>query len=110
MGVLDTPIHGGNNLLMPKGYCYLLSNKKRGVLYCGVTTNLAARIFAHREGGGSTFASKYRIKRLVWYETYDLVTDAIHRESNIKHWKRDWKLKLIEDFNPDWNDLYGGLG
>ena len=110
MGVLDTPINAGHIELMPKGHCYLLSYKKRGVLYCGVTTNLAARVFAHQQSTASQFTAKYKITRLVWYETYDLVTDAIQRETNIKHWKRDWKLKLIEDFDPDWNDLYDGLG
>ena len=95
---------------MPKGHVYIIASKRNGTIYTGVTTNLAARTYAHREGSGSNFAKKYSIKMLVWYETYDLVTDAIQRESNIKHWPRRWKLALIEKENPDWNDLYETLG
>jgi len=94
---------------MPKGYVYLLTNKRNGTLYCGVTNNLASRIFEHRQGRGSDFTKRYGLKMLVWYETYDLVTDAIQRESNIKHWPRRWKLDLIEKENADWVDLYETL-
>jgi putative endonuclease len=94
---------------MPKGHVYILASSRNGTIYTGVTTNLAARSYAHREGGGSNFTKKYATKMLVWYETYDLVTDAIQRESNIKHWPRRWKLALIEKDNPEWNDLYETL-
>ncbi|MDP8997366.1 MAG: GIY-YIG nuclease family protein [Pseudomonadota bacterium] len=94
---------------MPQGHVYILANRRNGTIYTGVTTNLAARTHAHRESKGSNFAKRYGIKMLVWYETYDLVTDAIQRESNIKHWPRRWKLALIEKDNPDWNDLYETL-
>ena len=94
---------------MPKGHVYILASGRKGTIYTGVTTNLSARSFAHREGAGSNFTKKYEIKMLVWYETYDLVTDAIQRESNIKHWPRRWKLALIEKENPEWNDLYETL-
>ena len=95
---------------MPKGHVYIIASQRTGTIYTGVTTNLAARTYAHREGNGSNFAKKYSITMLVWFETYDLVTDAIQRESNIKHWPRRWKLALIEKENPDWNDLYETLG
>ena len=94
---------------MPKGHVYIVASQRNGTIYTGVTSNLAARAFAHRDGIGSNFTKKYAIKMLVWYETYDLVTDAIQRESNIKHWPRRWKLTLIEKDNPDWNDLYETL-
>ena len=94
---------------MAQGFVYMLASKRNGTLYCGVTNNLASRIYEHREGRGSNFTKRYGVKMLVWYETYDLVTDAIQRESNIKHWPRRWKLALIEKENPDWNDLYETL-
>ena len=71
-----------------------------------MTNNLAARVHAHREGRGSAFTKKYKVTMLVWYETYDMVTDAIQRETTMKHWPRRWKLALIEKEDPDWNDLY----
>ena len=90
---------------MRGGYVYIMASKRNGTLYCGVTNNLAARIHDHREGRGSDFIKRYGLKILVWYETYDMVTDAIQRESNIKHWPKWWKLDLIEKENPDWTDL-----
>jgi putative endonuclease len=94
---------------MRQGYVYILANKRNGTLYIGVTTDLAARIFAHRNGTGSVFTKKYGVKILVWYETYDMVTDAIQRETTLKHWLRKWKLELIEKTNPNWDDLYETL-
>ena len=92
---------------MPQGHVYILASKRNGTLYIGVTNNLAARIFAHREGRGSVFTKKYGVKMLVWYETYDMVVDAIQRETSLKRWPRKWKLELIEKSNPTWADLYG---
>jgi putative endonuclease len=94
---------------MRQGYVYILASKRNGTLYIGVTTDLAARIFAHRNGTGSAFTKKYGVKILVWYETYDMVTDAIQRETTLKHWLRKWKLELIEKTNPNWDDLYETL-
>ncbi|WP_421791298.1 GIY-YIG nuclease family protein [Hyphobacterium sp.] len=74
---------------------YIVASQKRGTLYCGVTDNLGARILAHREGRGSKFAAKYGCKRLVWYEIYDMIADAIMREKSIKKWRRQWKINLI---------------
>lgn len=91
---------------MPQGHVYILASKRNGTLYIGVTNNLSARIHAHREGRGSVFTRKYGVKMLVWYETYDMVTDAIQRETSLKRWPRKWKLHLIEKFNPNWEDLY----
>jgi putative endonuclease len=96
---------------MRKGYVYLLASKRYGTLYMGVTSNLPERIFAHREGRASNFTKKYRVARLVWWEEHQLIATAIQRETSIKRWKRDWKLDLINKFNPNWLDLYesGGM-
>src|SRR5579863_5618289 len=96
---------------MRKGYVYLLASKPYGTLYVGVTNNLYARILAHRDGRASEFTRKYKVTRLVWWEEHDLVASAIQRETNIKRWKRNWKIDLINQFNPNWLDLYesGGM-
>ena len=73
---------------MPQGHVYILASKRNGTLYIGVTTNLSARVFAHRNGIGSAFTKKYAVTLLVRYETYDMVTDAIQRETTLKHWLR----------------------
>jgi len=91
------------------GHVYILTNRKNGTLYTGVTGNLAERIFQHREGRGSTFTKRYGLKMLVWYEAFDDIRDAIQREGNMKHWPRAWKIQLILAMNPDWVDLYEGL-
>ena len=91
------------------GYVYMLTNRKNGTLYTGVTGNLAERIFQHREGRGSVFTRRYSLKTLVWYETFEDIRDAIQRESNMKHWPRAWKIRLILAMNPEWADLYDGL-
>lgn len=92
-----------------KGYTYLLASKKGGTLYCGVTSNLPRRIWEHREGITGGFTARYGVKRLVWYEEFDWVLDAIAREKAIKTWPRSWKVALIERDNPDWRDLYAHL-
>ena len=94
---------------MLQGYVYILASRRNGTLYTGMTTDLSARVFAHREGRGSDFTKKYGVTRLVWYETHSLVVDAIRRETTIKRWPRKWKLALIEKNNPDWDDLYETL-
>ena len=88
---------------------YMMSNQPYGTLYIGVTSNLYDRVRQHRDGsfGGST--RKYGLKRLVWYEPFELMTSAIRREKTLKHYVRDWKINLIERENPCWNDLYPEL-
>jgi putative endonuclease len=88
-----------------KGYVYILTNKPYGTLYIGVTSDLSARLTAHRNGTASIFTKKYNLTRLVYYEIHDLVTDAITRETSLKRWKRDWKTDLIGKMNPDWKEL-----
>lgn len=88
------------------GWVYIMTNGPHGTLYTGVTADLAARIFAHREGRGSEFCRKHRLTRLVYIEPYPSIEQAIAREKAIKRWKRQWKLRLIRKANPEWNDLW----
>lgn len=87
----------------------LLASRRHGTLYLGVTNDLARRVYEHRTASNRGFAATYDVKRLVWYEFYDRIVDAIDREKALKKWRRDWKIKLIEDANPDWSDLYPTL-
>lgn len=87
-------------------FVYILASRKNGTLYTGVTGNLSERAYAHREGRGSHFTSRYKVKRLVYYESFTRIVDAIDREKTLKKWKRQWKIELIESVNPYWNDLY----
>ncbi len=92
------------------GYVYIVASQKRGTLYIGVTSNLEQRIYEHREGLTKGFTSRYDCTRLVWYEEHFSIGTAIQREKSLKRWYRDWKIKLIEDFNPEWRDLYEEFG
>jgi putative endonuclease len=86
-----------------------LASKENGTLYTGVTNNLMRRVFEHREGFVDGFTKKYNVKRLVYYELHNEVKEAITREKQIKEWKRQWKINLIEKDNPLWRDLYEDL-
>ena len=88
------------------GWTYILTNKPKGVLYIGVTSDLAARVVQHREGAGSAFCRRYGLKRLVLAERHDRIEDAIAREKALKAWQRGWKVRLIEEANPGWEDLF----
>lgn len=87
-------------------YTYIVTNKPRGTLYTGHTDDLNKRAWQHREHilKGS-FSDKYNLETLVWYEAFGTRDEAIGRERQIKNWKRDWKIELIEKLNPDWHDL-----
>ncbi len=87
-------------------WIYIMSNRKDGVLYIGVTSDLSRRIVQHREGNGSAFCRRYGLKRLVYAEEHDSIGDAIAREKAMKAWKRAWKIELIEGVNPAWDDLF----
>jgi putative endonuclease len=87
----------------------MLTNRRNGALYTGVTANLPARIHQHRDRTGSDFVRRYGLSRLVWYEMHEEMFTAIAREKQIKEWKRAWKIELIESFNPDWADLWETL-
>jgi putative endonuclease len=91
------------------GWVYLITNKPNGTLYSGVTNNIARRAWEHREGVADGFTKRYELKRLVYAERHEDIRVAIQREKNIKHWPRAWKVKLILEQNPEWNDLYDQL-
>ena len=86
-------------------YTYILASNS-GTLYIGVTNDLERRISEHKQGLIEGFTNKYDVKKLVYYETYQYIYDAIYREKCIKRWKREWKINLIEAENPNWEDLY----
>lgn len=86
-------------------YVYLLTNKRNGTLYIGLTNNLERRIYEHKNKLIEGFTNKYGLNKLVYMESYQYVQDAILREKRMKKWKRQWKINLIEEDNPHWNDL-----
>ena len=91
---------------MRGGWVYIVTNRPNGTLYVGVTSDLARRIWEHREGVVDGFTKRYGLKRLVYAEYHTDIHAAIQREHNIKHWRRAWEVRLILADNPDWRDLY----
>lgn len=85
---------------------YIMTNRRYGTLYVGVTANLIARIGQHRDGEVPGFTAKYGLKRLVWFEQHESIVGAIQREKSLKKYKRDWRINLIERDNPHWDDLF----
>jgi putative endonuclease len=94
---------------MKNFYVYLLCNKRNGALYTGVTSDLVKRVYEHKNNLVDGFTRKYNVHCLVWYEIHESAESAITREKQIKKWKRAWKLKLIEQDNPQWTDLYESI-
>ena len=90
-------------------FVYMLASKRNGTLYVGVTNNLERRVWEHRNGYIKGFTSRYNVRRLVWFEHFSDVNEAIAREKRLKKWNRTWKLSLIEAGNPNWQDLYETL-
>jgi putative endonuclease len=84
---------------------YIMASGRNGTLYTGMSANLEARVWKHRAGTFEGFSKRYGCTQPVWFERFGLVVDAIRREKRIKEWKRDWKLRLIEESNPGWVDL-----
>ena len=87
-------------------YVYLMASRRLGTLYLGVTNNLVRRVFEHKTKALPGFTSRYNMTRLVWFEVYDDPTTAITREKEMKKWRRAWKIRLIEEANSEWRDLY----
>ena len=90
-------------------YVYILASRKHGTLYIGVTNNLVRRVYEHKTDAVPGFTSRYGVHLLVWFGSYDDVANAITREKELKKWRREWKINLIERPNPDWVDLYAGI-
>ena len=106
MAGLVPAIHVLHNFGMAGGFICLLTNRPNGILYVGVTNDLVRRIFEHRSGFVEGFTKRYSLKRLVYFEQFESIQNAIQREHNIKHWPRAWKVRLIVADNPNWDDLY----
>ena len=94
---------------MQAGFVYIMANRKNGTIYTGVTSELVQRAHQHREGLIEGFTKRYGCKRLVWFEAHDDLEEARRRELQIKEWKRAWKVRLIEENNLEWDDLYPTL-
>ncbi|PKD44615.1 GIY-YIG nuclease family protein [Rhodohalobacter barkolensis] len=90
-------------------YTYIITNRKSGTIYTGMTNDLAVRIYQHKQKLVPGFSKKYNLNKLVWFEEHRTPQDAIDREKQIKGWKRYKKIALIEEMNPQWMDLYKGL-
>ena len=95
---------------MAEGWVYIMTNGPNGILYVGVTDDIARRAWEHREGMVDGFTKRYGLKRLVYVERHEDIRDARQREQNIKHYRRAWKVRLILVYNPTWDDLYERLG
>jgi putative endonuclease len=94
---------------MQPGYVYLMASQPNGTIYLGVTSNIAQRAYQHRRGLIEGFSKKHGCTLLVWYEQHDDIQDARVRECQMKSWKRAWKLRLVEEPNPEWRDLFDEL-
>jgi putative endonuclease len=106
MAGLVPAIHVLQYLPMVGGYVYFMTNNQNGILYVGVTSDIVRRVFEHRSGFIKGFTKRYGLKRLVYFEKFETIQDAIQREHNIKHWPRAWKTRLIVTNNPNRDDLF----
>ncbi len=88
---------------------YILANQKNGTLYIGVTSDLPKRIYEHKKHLVDGFTKQYDVSILIWYELHENMIEAIIKEKQLKKWKREWKIRLIEECNPYWNDLYDDI-
>ena len=90
-------------------FVYILASKPNGTLYVGVTNNLARRLLEHKAKLLPGFTRRYEVDQLVYFEAFETILEARAREHSLKHWRRAWKVALIEKLNPDWSDLTGQL-
>ncbi|MHC2626947.1 putative endonuclease [Bradyrhizobium huanghuaihaiense] len=90
-------------------YVYILASRKYGTLYIGVTSDLVRRVYEHKTKVVPGFTKRYGVDKLVLFEIFDDPTSAIAREKELKKWRRDWKTRLIDEQNPNWDDLYSGI-
>jgi putative endonuclease len=91
------------------GFVYIMASSRNGTLYIGVTSDLPGRVWQHKEGTADGFTKKHGCMMLVWFEPFGDIELAVKREKQMKEWKRLWKLRVIEEMNPDWDDLYESL-
>ncbi|MBU4484209.1 GIY-YIG nuclease family protein [bacterium] len=92
--------------MLKRYFVYIMASQRNGTLYIGVTNDITRRIYEHKNDLIKGFTKKYKVHLLVYYEEMNDVNAAITREKQLKKWKRSWKLRLIEDLNPEWKDLY----
>ncbi len=92
-----------------KFYVYIMAKGRNSTFYVGMTSNLQKRVWEHKNDVANGFTKKYEIKNLVYYEIFDDPENAIKREKRLKKWTRTWKMKTIEELNPDWKDLYDDI-
>ena len=95
--------------VMKDCYVYILASERNGTLYIGVTSDLIKRAYQHKEGLAKGFTKKYKVKKLVWFDTTNSIEVAITKEKQMKKWNRKWKIREIEEKNPEWKDLYEDL-
>jgi putative endonuclease len=107
--ILALPYSSTQTSRMKGGWVYIVTNKRDGILYVGVTSDMRRRASEHRDGTYPGFSRKHGLKRLVYMESHDEIASAIARETRIKKWPRAWKVRMIHGFNPDWDDLYETL-
>ena len=91
------------------GYAYIMASKRNGTLYIGVTSNLPGRVWQHKQGTFDGFTKQYGCQMLAWFGVFDHIEAAIVREKQMKEWQRKWKLRVIEEMNPEWRDLSESL-
>jgi len=94
---------------MKTAFVYIMASKRNGTLYVGVASDLVKRVWQHKNDLADGFTKKYHVHRLVWFEKHDDIREAIRREKQIKEWRRNWKLEVIEQENPLWEDLYATI-
>ena len=94
---------------MGQYFVYILASRRNGTLYIGVTNNLLNRVSQHKNDTADGFTKKYKVHNLVYFETFNDIRSAIVREKRMKKWKRAWKIRLIQESNPDWQDLFERL-
>jgi len=94
---------------MKPGFVYIMTNKHNTTFYTGVTSGLKERVYSHKTGTGSLFTARYNLTKLVWFDEFPTIREAIEREKQIKKWRRSWKIELIRRFNPEFRDLYDDL-
>jgi len=92
-----------------RGWVYIMTNRRNGTRYIGVTSDLIHRVWQQRERVGSSFVRRYDLTRLVYFEHHEDIRDAIQRETSLKRWPRAWKVRLPASNNPEWNELYPSL-
>jgi len=100
---------GDDRAMNTQSYVYILASQRYGTLYIGVTSDLAQRVWQHRERFVGGFTRQYGVKNLVWYEVHPDIMSAITREKQLKKWERKWKVGLVSGTNPTWRDLYGDI-